>query len=138
MLPQPESFGGARGPGANGMKSSAVGGGDSIRPIPAATVISTPARKHWSSTNVVLNQFLVPDLILSPPLKEDDNNDLTFEETWATSDHWFQSNNSAPTQHWGGLYTALKARFEGNKADGLASGEQMGVRPVSRRAQHRS
>ena len=104
------------------MKSSAVGGGDSIRPIPAATVISTPARKHWSSTNVVLNQFLVPDLILSPPLKEDDNNDLTFEETWATSDYWFQSNNSAPTQHWGGLYIAPKARVEGNKADGLASG----------------
>ena len=41
-------------------------------------------------------QFLVPDLILSTPLKEDDNNDLTFEETWAISDHWFQSNNSAP------------------------------------------
>jgi len=57
-------------------------------------------------------------------LKEDDNNDLTLEETWATSDYWFQSNNSAPTQHWGGLYTALKARAEGNKADGFASGEQ--------------
>jgi len=41
-------------------------------------------------------QFLVPDLILSTILKEDDNNDLTLEETWATSDYWFQSNNSAP------------------------------------------
>jgi len=61
---------------------------------------------------------------LSTTLKEDDNNDLTLEETWATSDYWFQSNNSAPTQHWGGLYTALKARAEGNKADGFASGEQ--------------
>jgi hypothetical protein len=61
---------------------------------------------------------------LSTPLKEDDNNDLTFEETWATSDYWFQTNNSTPTQHWGGLYIAPKARFEGNKADGLASGEQ--------------
>ena len=50
----------------------------------------------------------MPDLILSTTLKEDDN-DLTFEETRATSDYWFQSNNSAPTQHWGGLYTALKA-----------------------------
>jgi len=66
----------------------------------------------------------VSDLILSTTLKEDDNNDLTLEETWATSDYWFQSNNSAPTQHWGGLYTALKARAEGNKADGFASGEQ--------------
>ena len=69
-------------------------------------------------------QFLVPDLILSTTLKEDDNNDLTLEETWATSDYWFQSNNSAPTQHWGGLYTALKACAERNKADGFASGEQ--------------
>ena len=79
------------------MKSSAAGGGWS-KPTPTATAISTPARKHWSSTNVVLNQFLVPDLILSPPLKKDDNNDLTFEETWATSDYWFKANNSALTQ----------------------------------------
>ena len=56
--------------------------------------------------------------------KEDDNNDPTFEKTWATSDYWFQSNNSAPTQHWGGLYTALQVCAEGNKADGVASGEQ--------------
>ena len=57
-------------------------------------------------------------------MKEDDNNDLAFEETWATSDYWFQSNNSAPTQHLGGLYTALKARADGNKADRVASGGQ--------------
>ena len=68
----------------------------------------------------------MPDLILSTTLKEEDNNDLTFEETWATRDYWFQSNNSAATQHWGGLYTALKARGEGNQADGFASGGQNG------------
>ena len=106
------------------MKSSAVGGGDSLRPI------TTTDRHFYSRTETLVFdergtiQSLVPDLILSTPLKEDDNNDLTFEETCATSDYWFQSNNSAPTQHWGGLYTALKARFKGNKADGLASGEQ--------------
>ena len=66
----------------------------------------------------------MPDLILSTTLKEDNNNDFTFEETWAASDYWFQSNNSAPTQHWGGLYTALQVCAEGNKADGVASGEQ--------------
>jgi len=40
----------------------------------------------------------MPDLILSTTLKEEDNNDLTFEETWATSDYWFKANNSALTQ----------------------------------------
>ena len=68
----------------------------------------------------------MPDLILSTTLKEDDNYGLTFEETRATSDYWFQSNSSAATQHWGGLHTALKARAEGNKADGVASGGQNG------------
>ena len=44
-------------------------------------------------------QPLMPDLILSTTLKEEDNNVLTFEETWATSDYWFKANNSALTQH---------------------------------------
>ena len=43
-------------------------------------------------------QVRVPDLILSTTLKEEDNNDLTLEETWATSDYWFKANNSALTQ----------------------------------------
>jgi len=40
----------------------------------------------------------------------------------ATSDYWFKANNSALTQHLGGLYTALKARAEGDKVDGVAFG----------------
>ena len=44
-------------------------------------------------------QVRVPDLILSTTLKEEDNNDLTLEETRATSDYWFKANNSALTQH---------------------------------------
>jgi hypothetical protein len=69
-------------------------------------------------------QLLVPDLISITSLKEDGNADLTFNETWATSDYWSQPNNAAPTQHWGGPYTALKARAEGDKADGFVTGEQ--------------
>ena len=69
-------------------------------------------------------QLLLPDLILITSLKEDSNGGLTFNETWATSDYWLQPNNASPTQHWGGPYTALKARSEGNKADGFAAGDQ--------------
>jgi hypothetical protein len=69
-------------------------------------------------------QILVPDLILITSLKEGSKRDLTFNETWATSDHWLQPNNVAPSQHWGGLYTAVKARAEGNKAEGFVAGEQ--------------
>ncbi len=69
-------------------------------------------------------QLLVPDLILITSLKEGSKRDLTFNETWATSDHWLQPNNVAPSQHWGGLYTAVKARAEGNKAEGFVAGEQ--------------
>ena len=69
-------------------------------------------------------QLLVPDLISVTSLKEDSNGDLTFNETWATTDYWLQPNNAAPTQHWGGPYTAVKARAAGNKADGFVAGEQ--------------
>ena len=44
-------------------------------------------------------QVRLPDLILSTTLKEEGNNGLMFEETWATSDYWFKTNNSALTQH---------------------------------------
>jgi len=44
-------------------------------------------------------QVRLPDLILSTTLKEEGNNDLMFEETWATRDYWFKANNSALTQH---------------------------------------
>ena len=56
------------------MKSSTVGGGDSLRPI------TTTDRHFYSRTETLVFdergtiQFLVPDLILSTPLKEDDNN----------------------------------------------------------------
>ena len=66
-------------------------------------------------------QVSVPELISSTTLKEEDNTTLTLEETWATSDYLFKANNSVLTQYRGGLYTALKARAEGNKADWVAS-----------------
>ena len=69
-------------------------------------------------------QLLLPDLISVTSLKEDNNGDLTFNETWATGDYWLQPYNAAPAQHWGGPYTAVKARAEGNKSDGFMAGEQ--------------
>ena len=69
-------------------------------------------------------QLLVPDLISVTSLKEDDNGDLTFNETWATSDYWLQPYNASPLQHWGGPYTAVKARSRGNKSDGFPAGER--------------
>ena len=70
------------------------------------------------------SQLLLPDLISVTSLKEDGNGDLTFNETWATSDYRLQPNNASPSLHWGTPYTALKARSEGNKADGFAAGKQ--------------
>ena len=69
-------------------------------------------------------QLLAPDLISITSLKEDTNADLTFNETWATSDYRLQPYNASPTQHWGGPYTALRTRLQGNKSDGFAAGEQ--------------
>jgi hypothetical protein len=69
-------------------------------------------------------QLLVPDLISVTSLKEDTNGDLTFDETWASTDYWLQPYNAAPTQHWGSPYTAVKARSEGNKFGGFTAGER--------------
>lgn len=84
-------------------------------------------------------RLLVPDLISVDSLKEDNNGDLTFNETWATSDYWLQPYNAAPTQPWGSPYTTLKARLEGNKSDGFPSNERniQGLLPIHRGQQHR-
>ena len=87
-------------------------------------------------------QLLVPDLISVTSLDEDTNGDLTFNETWATSDYWLQPYNASPTQHWGNPYTAIKSRSAGNKSDGFTAGERniqiagrLGTRsPFARRA----
>ncbi len=70
------------------------------------------------------SQLLLPDLISVTSLKEDNNGDLSFNESWASSDYWLQPYNASPTLHWGVPYTAVKARAGGNKADGFAIGEQ--------------
>ena len=69
-------------------------------------------------------QLLVPDLVSVTSLKEDDNGDLSFNQTWSSTDYWLQPYNAGPTQHWGSPYTALRARAEGDKAAGFALGEQ--------------
>ena len=75
------------------------------RPGAAGPTPTTTTGRHFYSRTETLAfydrgtvQPLMPDLILSTTLKEEDNNDLTFEETWATSDYWFKANNFALTQ----------------------------------------
>ncbi|MBC8281599.1 MAG: hypothetical protein H8E48_12495 [Chloroflexi bacterium] len=70
------------------------------------------------------SQLLIPDLISVTSIKEDNNSDLSFDESWATSDYWLQPYNASPTLYWGVPYTAVKARAAGNKADGFVTGEQ--------------
>ena len=57
----------------------------------------------------------LPDLIAITTLKEDENEDLTFETTWAATDYWTEPQNAAPTQPWGMPYTSLRVRAKGTK-----------------------
>ena len=52
--------------------------------------------------------LLVPDLISITSLKEDTNEDQTFDKTWATTDYLLKPYNSEPTAHWGTPYTYLE------------------------------
>lgn len=62
------------------------------------------------------NTLLIPDLAKIITLKEDADQDKTYEITWATTDYWFQPYNAAPTKHWGSPYTSIKARAKGTKS----------------------
>ena len=65
----------------------------------------------------VLNpaEIEVPDLIAVTTLKDDANQDLTFENTWATTDYWLHPFNAEPTKHWGRAYTKIRLRPQGTK-----------------------
>lgn len=70
--------------------------------------------------------LLVPDLVSLTSLKEDADEDQTFETTWAAGDYWLAPYNSEPDQHWGQPYTRIVARAKGTKAaaGGFKQGEQ--------------
>lgn len=68
-------------------------------------------------------RLLIPDLISVTSVKEDTNDDKTFNDTWAATDYWLEPYNAEPTQPWGQPYTALRVRQHGAKAT-FTSGEQ--------------
>ena len=68
-------------------------------------------------------RLLIPDLVSLTSLKEDTNDDKTFNETWAATDYWLEPYNAEPTQHWGQPYTAIRVR-QGGAKDSFTAGEQ--------------
>lgn len=63
--------------------------------------------------------LLVPDLISVTTLKADEDQDLTYEVTWAATDFQLYPLNAQPTQPWGRGYNQLLARSQGNHAEGF-------------------
>ncbi len=61
-------------------------------------------------------QLTVPDLIAVTSLKSDDDDDGTYEETWATDDYQLLPLNAEPTEHWGVPHYALRVLTRGTKS----------------------
>lgn len=68
-------------------------------------------------------RLLIPDLVSLTSIKEDINDDKTFNSAWAANDYWLEPYNAEPTQAWGQPYTAIRVRQHGTKAT-FTSGEQ--------------
>ena len=68
-------------------------------------------------------RLLIPDMTSLTSIKEDTNDDKTFNDTWAANDYWLEPYNAEPTQAWGQPYTAIRVRQHGTKAT-FTSGEQ--------------
>lgn len=52
-------------------------------------------------------KLLVPDLISITTMKDDENLDDTYENTWDANDYDLLPYNADPTNHWGHPYTAI-------------------------------
>ena len=59
-------------------------------------------------------ELFVPDLINLTSLKEDSNQDGTFDTTWAAADYNLVPYNAAPTKEWGFPYTRLEVNTKSN------------------------
>lgn len=70
-----------------------------------------------------LFDLLIPDLAVITTLKEDTDENLTWETTWATTDYWLAPYNAEPTEHWGSPYTRAIIRQRGTKSK-FTIGEQ--------------
>jgi hypothetical protein len=69
------------------------------------------------------DELIIPDLVSLTSIKADENQDKTFEVTWASTDYWLMPYNAQPTQPWGKPWTSIKARKKGAKLKFL-EGEQ--------------
>ena len=67
-------------------------------------------------------RLLIPDLVSLTSLKEDTNDDKTFNETWTANDYWLKPCNAGPTEHWGQPYTLLEVRQQGSRVS-FSAGE---------------
>ena len=71
-------------------------------------------------------ELLLPDVISVTTLKEDTNEDGTFETTWAAADYIKYPLNAQPTADWGGPFTSLRVSPKtGGTQDEFLAGIQM-------------
>jgi hypothetical protein len=69
----------------------------------------------------------VPDLISVTSLKDDEDQDGTFENTWSSNDYQLYPINAQPTQHWGKPYYQARASMlsSGDHEDGFPPGQKV-------------
>lgn len=83
-------------------------------------------RTRYFDLDAQTPRILVPDLISITTLKDDENQDATFENTWASADYQLLPHDAAPTNHWGHPYTAIRASNLSNASheDGFPPGQR--------------
>ena len=72
--------------------------------------VLTTTRRFDGDNGRALN---VPDLVSVTSLKTDEDNDRTYELTWAASDYLLYPLNAEPQQQWGRPYTRILVDIEG-------------------------
>jgi len=60
-------------------------------------------------------ELALPDLVSLTSLESDDDDDGTFETTWASTDYELVPQNASPTEHWGRPYHTLRVLSRGTK-----------------------
>ena len=81
--------------------------------------VLTTTRRFDGDNGRALN---VPDLISVTSLKSDEDNDRTYELTWAASDYLLYPLNAEPQQAWGRPYTRVLVDIEGGSRPWFPAG----------------
>lgn len=70
-------------------------------------------------------ELFIPDLVSVGTLIEDNNDDGTFDTTWAATDYLLEPANANPTADWGRPYARVKVSLKSNGSqDVFIKGEQ--------------